>query len=358
MRSASDSDKVLTPDQRGARGSHLGQRPLSIAGLGVHGGDAVFEHGNLEPCVQGVQHRSPHTVVSGQAGHEQPVHTMLAQPICQARAVERRVRLLLRVDALAEHLLYTRLVERRVEFGTRRAGLAVDGPRTSLGLIRTVVRRVPVTTGHNERHNACSTVNSRKHSVTPPNRKRASWAEVHLRVSDQQCIIFVGFLGHRGYYSPRGMDLSEPVLLTAGGLEKLKRDLERAQARRVEAFERMREAAQPGDIEDNPELEQAKEEVARLNERIYELEEMIGRAQIIEGKKSGIVEPGSTIEVEDDEGETIVYHLVGAVEADPTAGLISVESPVGRALVGKRAGDSVRVEVPAGTIELTVKTVS
>lgn len=154
------------------------------------------------------------------------------------------------------------------------------------------------------------------------------------------------------------MDLSEPVLLTAGGLEKLKRDLEETQARRIEAFERMKEAAQPGDIEDNPELEQAKEEVARLNERIYELEEMIGRAQIIEGRNSGVVEPGSMIEVEDEEGERIVYHLVGAVEADPTTGRISVESPVGRALVGKKAGDSVTVEVPAGTVELTIKAVS
>jgi len=154
------------------------------------------------------------------------------------------------------------------------------------------------------------------------------------------------------------MDLSEPVLLTAGGLEKLKRDLERTQARRIEAFERMKEAAQPGDIEDNPELEQAKEEVARIDDRIYELQEMIGRAQIISGRNSSVAEPGSTIEVEDEEGETITYHLVGAVEADPVAGNISVESPVGRALVGKRAGERVSVQVPAGTVELTIKAVS
>ena len=154
------------------------------------------------------------------------------------------------------------------------------------------------------------------------------------------------------------MDLSEPVLLTAGGLEKLKQDLERAQARRMEAFDRMKEAAQPGDIEDNPELEQAKEEVARIDDRIYELQEMIGRAQIIVGRNSGVAEPGSTIEVEDDEGETIVYHLVGAVEADPGTGRISVESPVGRALVGKRAGERISVQVPAGMVELTIKAVS
>ena len=153
------------------------------------------------------------------------------------------------------------------------------------------------------------------------------------------------------------MDLSEPVLLTAAGLTKLKQDLEQVRARRIDAFERMKEAAQPGDIEDNPELEQAKEEVARLDDRIYELQEMIGRAQIIEGRNSGVAEPGSTIEVEDDEGETIVYYLVGAVEADPGTGRISVESPVGRALVGKRAGERISVQVPAGTVELTIKTI-
>jgi transcription elongation factor GreA len=153
------------------------------------------------------------------------------------------------------------------------------------------------------------------------------------------------------------MDLSEPVLLTAGGLVKLKQDLERTRARRIEAADRMKDAAQPGDIEDNPELEQAKEAVARLDDRIYELEEMIGRAQIIEGKNSSVAEPGSTIDVVDDDGETTTYYLVGAVEADPGTGRISVESPVGRALVGKRAGDMVSVQVPAGTVELTVKSV-
>jgi transcription elongation factor GreA len=153
------------------------------------------------------------------------------------------------------------------------------------------------------------------------------------------------------------MDLTQPVLLTAEGLAKLKQDLEVARERRIEAADRMKEAAQPGDIEDNPEYEQAKEEVQRLDDRIYELQEMIGRAQLIEGKASSVAEPGSTIEVEEEDGETLTYHLVGAVEADPGAGRISVESPVGRALVGKRQGDRISVVVPAGTIELTVKAV-
>jgi transcription elongation factor GreA len=154
-----------------------------------------------------------------------------------------------------------------------------------------------------------------------------------------------------------GMDLTEPVLLTAEGLERLKQELEVVRQRRLEAQDRMREAFQPGDIEDNPEYEQAKEEVSLLDSRIYELEEMIGRAQILESRHGGAAEAGSTVEVEDEDGHVDTYHLVGAVESDPTAGRISVESPVGRALVGKRRGDTVRVNAPSGELKLKVKAV-
>src|SRR5919201_3187943 len=153
------------------------------------------------------------------------------------------------------------------------------------------------------------------------------------------------------------MDLTKPVLLTAEGLQRLKGDLEVARQRRLEAAERLKEAFQPGDIEDNPEYEQAKEEVGLLDSRIYELEEMIGRAQIITESHSSVVEPGSTIEVLADDGESETYHLVGAVESDPATGRISVESPVGRALVGRKKGDKITVSVPAGTLTLTIKAV-
>ena len=153
------------------------------------------------------------------------------------------------------------------------------------------------------------------------------------------------------------MDLTQPVLLTNEGLAKLKHDLEIALNRRIEAADRMKEGVQPGDIEDNPEYEQAKEEVTRLDDRIYELQEMIGRAQIIKDTHSSVVGPGSTIEVVDNEGEAETYQLVGAVESDPSAGRISVDSPVGRALVGRKKGDRVTVSVPSGTLSLTIKQV-
>src|SRR6201988_848888 len=106
------------------------------------------------------------------------------------------------------------------------------------------------------------------------------------------------------------MDLTEPVLLSPEGLEKLKRDLEVATRRRAEAGERLKEAFQPGDIEDNPEYEQAKEEGGLLESRLYELQEMIGRAPIIRDPHSSVFGPGSTIEVVDTDGSAEIYHLV------------------------------------------------
>src|SRR3979411_1632310 len=107
------------------------------------------------------------------------------------------------------------------------------------------------------------------------------------------------------------MDLTEPVLLTPEGLEKLKRDLEVALKRRAQAGERVKEAVQPVDSEDTPEYEQAKEAVGLLDGRIYELQEMIGRAQIIRDTHSSVVGPGSTIEVVAKEDAVDTSHLVG-----------------------------------------------
>jgi transcription elongation factor GreA len=84
---------------------------------------------------------------------------------------------------------------------------------------------------------------------------------------------------------------------------------------------------------------------------------MIGRAQILHEHHGSVAEAGSTIDVREEDGSTSTYHLVGAIESDPTSGRISVESPVGRALVGKRKGDKVTVTVPSGTLKLTVTAV-
>ncbi|MGH7881505.1 MAG: GreA/GreB family elongation factor [Candidatus Dormibacteraceae bacterium] len=153
------------------------------------------------------------------------------------------------------------------------------------------------------------------------------------------------------------MDLTQPVLLTAQGLTKLEHELEQLTERRVAAASELKDALQPGDVEDNPEYEQAKETLGRINDRIYELQEMIGRAQIIESTGSAEAGPGSTVVVVDEDNEKITYYLVGAIEADPGSGQLSIESPVGRALVGRRSGERITVEVPAGRVELLIKEV-
>src|SRR5438445_11728686 len=112
------------------------------------------------------------------------------------------------------------------------------------------------------------------------------------------------------------MDLTEPVLLTPEGLEKLKRDLEVALKRRAEAGDRLKEAFQPGDIEDNPEYEQAKEEVGLLDSRIYELQETIGRAQNIKESHTSVAGPAPTIDVVDSDAPAEADHLNGPVAAD------------------------------------------
>ncbi len=84
---------------------------------------------------------------------------------------------------------------------------------------------------------------------------------------------------------------------------------------------------------------------------------MIGRAEIIKESHSSVAGPGSTIDVVDTDGGNETYHLVGAAESDPSAGRISVDSPVGRALVGKKKGDRITVSVPAGSLTLTIKSV-
>ena len=123
------------------------------------------------------------------------------------------------------------------------------------------------------------------------------------------------------------MDLTEPVLLTPEGLEKLKRDLEVALTRRAEAGERLKEAFQPGDIEDNPEYEQAKEEVGLLDSRIYELQEMIGRAEIIKESHSSVAGPGSTIDVAHPSSEIDTSYARGSGTSFSAA--IASEKPEG-----------------------------
>ncbi len=154
--------------------------------------------------------------------------------------------------------------------------------------------------------------------------------------------------------------IKENVLVTKDGLAKLKEELKHYKdARRKEVAQRLKEAISYGDLSENSEYEEAKNEQAFVEGRILELEKMVDNSQIIsETVKSTdkVIQIGSTVTVqnitEKDEPET--YTIVGSTEADPTEQLISNESPIGSALLGKTKDDVVKVKVPAGLYEYKI----
>jgi transcription elongation factor GreA len=149
--------------------------------------------------------------------------------------------------------------------------------------------------------------------------------------------------------------MDKPVLLTKEGLDKLATELEELRTiRRAEVAERIKYAKDFGDISENAEYEAAKNEQGMLEGRILTLEMMVRNAVIIEqAEVGGVVQVGSTVEVKDEFG-TQAFTIVGPAEVDVTSGRISMESPVGKALLGRRIGDKVEVQSPGGVRELKV----
>jgi transcription elongation factor GreA len=146
------------------------------------------------------------------------------------------------------------------------------------------------------------------------------------------------------------------VYLTREGFKRLDDELEHLRTvKRPEVSERIRRSKDMTDVDGNAEYDEAKSEQGFIEGRIAELERALAGAQIIdEAPSSEFVGLGSRVTVRDDEGELEKYQIVGSMEADPKRGLISNESPVGRALLGKKPGESATVVAPGGSFELTV----
>ncbi|MBI5467207.1 MAG: transcription elongation factor GreA [Candidatus Kerfeldbacteria bacterium] len=148
--------------------------------------------------------------------------------------------------------------------------------------------------------------------------------------------------------------------LTKDGYAKLKAELEvLVHTRRKEIASRIQEAKELGDLSENAEYQEAKNEQAFNEGRIEELENTLRHAQVIEdGRKSdGRVRVGSHLKAEVN-GKTVELELVGSNEADPLVGRISNESPLGQVLLGKSAGDMVSVTTPKGQTAYTITSVS
>jgi transcription elongation factor GreA len=148
---------------------------------------------------------------------------------------------------------------------------------------------------------------------------------------------------------------SQEVFLTTDGLQSAMSQLDFLRTvKRAEVAQYLHDAKESGDVIDNAAYEEAKSLHSRLEGRIYELEQMVARAKLIETGRTDVVMLGSKVHLETTEGREYHYRLVGAFEAEPSAGKISNESPVGKALLGHKAGDMVIVSTPGGVKEYTI----
>lgn len=156
--------------------------------------------------------------------------------------------------------------------------------------------------------------------------------------------------------------MAKTIKITDDGLKKLQEELETLKTEgRADIAEKIKVARGYGDLSENSEYDDAKNEQAKIEARIVELEAMLKNVEIIKDIKGAAktVVVGVKVKVYDEEfDEEEEYYVVGSTEADPTSNKISDESPVGRALLGHKVGDTVIVEAPAGEIKLKIVGIS
>jgi transcription elongation factor GreA len=151
---------------------------------------------------------------------------------------------------------------------------------------------------------------------------------------------------------------SPKIPLTLRGIEKLRDELKRLKSvERPAIVKAIAEARAHGDISENAEFHAAKEQQSFLEGRIAEIENKLGNAQVVDVTKvnaAGKVVFGATVKVADEDGKESRWQIVGEDEADARSGLVSINSPIARALIGRKQGDVVEVAAPGGTRELEI----
>jgi transcription elongation factor GreA len=148
---------------------------------------------------------------------------------------------------------------------------------------------------------------------------------------------------------------TQDVFLTNDGRQRALSQLEFLRTiKRAEVAQYLHDAKESGDLIDNAAYEDAKNEQARLEGRILELERMLAKAKLIDRGRTDVVSLGSKVHLRTSDDREYHYMLVGAFDANPSAGRISNESPVGKALLGHKAGDEVMVSTPGGVKEYTI----
>jgi len=152
--------------------------------------------------------------------------------------------------------------------------------------------------------------------------------------------------------------VTKEVILTPEGLQKLKEEIEYlSNAKRREVAERIKHAREFGDIAENSEYDDAKNEQAMLEHRIAMLEERLSNSRVIgeDEISKDVVSVGTKVRLRDlDANETIEYHIVGSAEANPAEHKLSNESPVGKAILGHKKGETVEVAAPRGSLKFKI----
>lgn len=151
---------------------------------------------------------------------------------------------------------------------------------------------------------------------------------------------------------------AKQVVLTVDGLKRLEKELEELKTvKRKDVAEKIKVALSFGDLSENSEYDEAKNEQAMVEARIVQLEAILKNAKVLgdEEVDRDVVNLGSKVKIRDVEFDEIMeYHLVGSTEADPMNGKISDESPVGKAILGHRVGEIVQAEAPSGMVDYEI----
>lgn len=145
--------------------------------------------------------------------------------------------------------------------------------------------------------------------------------------------------------------------LTQAGIDELKSELEVLKVRRVETAEAIKTARELGDLAENAEYQSARQEQERNDSRIEEIEHILANVEVIKSKGSKQVGLGSTVTLKGGKKD-LVLQVVGTIEADPLASKISDESPIGKALLGKKEGDDVEIKTPSDTTVYKIATIA
>lgn len=146
--------------------------------------------------------------------------------------------------------------------------------------------------------------------------------------------------------------------LTQSGIDELTAELEALRIKRAETAEAIKVARELGDLAENAEYQSARQEQERNDARIDEIEHILANVEVIKAKGKKQVGLGSKVTLKNARGREMVLQVVGTIEADPLAQKISDESPIGKALLGKKEGDDVEIKTPADTMTYTIAAVA